>query len=63
MQLGKQCLGCESPGASEDVHCWQCGLKHGERPAPPLPPMPEAEHLAAIRKKALDLGLLKETSV
>lgn len=67
--MGKQCLQCGAPSEPDDVHCWQCGLKIGEKPpAPPVdespaPEMSERDRLLALREKAKELGLLKETVV
>lgn len=62
--LGKRCLACGAPGDQTDSFCWQCGLKCGERPAErPAEEAPKEDVLVALKRKALDLGLLKETSV
>ena len=64
--MGKQCLGCGAPEESADEFCWQCGLKAGEKPAPPPPPMAAEEvqdRIEAIRELARKKGLLKETLV
>lgn len=66
--MGKQCLGCGAPAEPDDAHCWQCGLKCGEKPPEPALELPvvemsEKERLDALRQKARELGLLKETVV
>lgn len=64
LSLGKQCLGCGAPGNPEDIHCWQCGLKHGEKPPEtPVEEIPKEDRLVELKKKAVELGLLKETVV
>jgi predicted amidophosphoribosyltransferase len=63
MQLGKACLGCQAPGGNDDIFCWQCGLKHGEQPPEPAAVIPEEDRIKEIKRKAIDLGLLQETSV
>lgn len=64
LRLGKQCLGCGSPGKTEDNFCWSCGLEHGTKP-PEIEQEqgPAEDPIVRIKREAVALGLLRETSV
>lgn len=64
LMLGKRCLACGSPGDTSDVFCWNCGTEHGTLPAKEqAESLPTEDRIAIVRKKAVELGLLKETVV
>lgn len=62
LALGKQCLGCGAPGDPDDAYCWNCALKHGEKPQEKLE-IPEEDPLVRVLREVKEQGLLKETAV
>jgi hypothetical protein len=49
---GNQCLRCETVGQTEDVHCYICGTKFGEKPEPP----PQPEVAVSLPSKEIVIG-------
>ena len=63
MVIGKQCSDCGSPVQNEDIFCWACGIKIGERRQIVESTEPVEDPVVRARKKAIEQGLLRETTV